>query len=102
MKQITLKQTLIKRSGEKGSATYNDLIDLIIKSSALRGLSISEVGISLGILNKLKTLEVGAVIELENTEWEYLKGKVEAHRWSVIHEDIITFVEDIINAPDKI
>lgn len=62
------------------------------------GLTIAEMGVVVKIADKLRSIENGSVLALEEAEYEWLTAQMKRRRFSIICEELITMVSELAGA----
>ena len=82
-------------------ATYFDLIKLAVQATPPRGFSIEDMTMRLKILEKAKKaiedIDDAKGLYLEDAEADSLNSYVNSCPWAVIHQDVVSFAEDVKN-----
>ena len=92
MKKTQLKNTEIKT--RDGLISYKNLIETCLNNPPKGGFDLKTMRDRSKVLEKLE--KANKELELEDAEYNTLKGCVEAMRWNSMHKDILQFCEDII------
>lgn len=99
MKSIPNKETKIINTDETGKAIgnclYSDLIRRCLLQPKQGGFDYTDIENRLAISKVMK--ESSETIELEDAQFKYLKNLIEGMKWSLFHEDILTFKNDIVS-----
>lgn len=89
MKQISNKKTSLKKS-DGTFQDYKGLIEAVITNPPKEGFEMATM---------LKTKRVidciakeGEIIDLEDSDYEFLKNSVKSFKWAIYHTDIIDFL----------
>lgn len=95
MKQIELKTVQVVIDGVAKNLSYQaQLIEILRTPSDGRSADYEEVRRSIRILDALDACN-GAVLDLEDADFEYLKKRVLSARWPFIDRYVQAFVEDV-------
>ena len=80
---------------------YADLIKQVVETVPVEGIAVSQMRKHLRILDAVDaTLKAGeAMLELEDNDYNLLKKQVQAHKWPQVNHSVLTFCDDIENAP---
>ncbi len=92
MKKLENKETTILLSKDK-KACYSDILSGVLEGTPAEGITIGDLRQRLSIIDTVKCSN--GTIDLEDKDFEYLKGVVNNNRWGIIHRDIINMVDDI-------
>lgn len=98
MKQLILKATSLK--GGETNATYADFIRVVVNTPPREGMNAQEIKDRLRILQALDALPKDAepVLSLEDADASKLQGLVGSYsHWSIVHEAIQNFTNDVAN-----
>lgn len=94
MKSIQNKETTIKNVDEaQSNCLYSDLIGVVLRQPKQGGFDYTDIENRLAISKVIKASN--GTIELEDSYFVYLKKLVETMKWSMFHDDILNFKEDI-------
>jgi DNA gyrase/topoisomerase IV subunit A len=63
-----------------------------------RGMDFEEIERTLTIINKIKEVGDGEVLEMDDVDWEYVEKKLDAMRWRFFDERLVKFRHTIRNA----
>lgn len=83
---------------------FKQVLDIILSqppvddAGNVRGFLITEMIPRLDIMKKVKASKDPLIVE--EAEWAVIKECIEVHRWAMLHEDIRTFRDTIINAEE--
>lgn len=91
MKTIKNVQTTMQK-GKLSNMLYSDLI--VACTNFLKpnvGITSENMGKRIRIIDAVKNINVGKVIELEDADAALLKKLSEEMQWAIVHEDIATF-----------
>jgi hypothetical protein len=64
-----------------------------------RGVDIDEMRKSIRLLDIIDASN--GVLELEDSDWEYLKSKTVAMQWAVIDRNIVKLVDEVVLATEE-
>lgn len=64
-----------------------------------QGMTIPEMEQALGIIAQVKS--ANGVLALEDSDWVFLKGRLNAARWSVAEPALVEMVKTVNDAPSK-
>lgn len=93
MKTIENKKTSILIAENK-TASYADLIKLIINNPGREGFDLKAIKQRLEIISNIETAKDDK-IEIENANIELIKKLVDEYKWATIHKEIVEFIEYI-------
>ncbi len=91
MKTLTNKKTEIEGFNDS-KMTYADLAKICINVMPQGGLDVTEMIARLKVTNKL---EDKTKINLEDAEAETLKACVTSMKWTMMHQDLVDFIQEI-------
>ncbi len=94
----TIKLRTLGNEGEEGVLDYKKMLKSIVQlpSDPRQGLSISDIRQAVRVLDGLEGN--GAVLQLEDADYSFLKKKIENYKFGLAHKNILTFVDDVLNA----
>lgn len=92
MKTLTNKETSIQNVDES-KMTYADLSKICINVMPQGGLDVTEMMARLKVTNKLE--EGNGTVKLEDSEAETLKACVKSMKWTMMHQDLVDFIQDV-------
>lgn len=92
MKTLTNKETEITNIDES-KMTYADLSKICINVMPQGGLDVTEMKARLKVTDKLD--KSNGKIELEDAEAETLKACVKSMKWTTMHKDLVSFIEEV-------
>lgn len=97
MKSIPNKTTSLKDNNgqEVVPMTYGGLIKAVINQPKQGGFDYNDIETRLAISKAIKDNPEN--IELEDSQFNYLKKLVETMKWAVFNEDLLTFKDDILS-----
>lgn len=106
MKAIELK--LIEQRKEDGTKAvfkdYKEILLLAVKAvNPQTPPNLEEMAEKIGIINKIKAVPAGAVLELENSECRTLAKSCEQPIWTIIDEDLyscLSYVKSVNEGPE--
>ncbi|CTQ53531.1 hypothetical protein LP7551_02055 [Roseibium album] len=87
--------TLAKEQGAE--IEYDKAIELVVKAVPQGGIDFNQMRKHLRILDALDVAD--GMLELEDSDHAHLKKLVKEHKWGGVDRNIMTFCEDIENAP---
>lgn len=101
MKRIKLRHETIGPPGAEGPFDWVDVIRQIIQKplDPQKGVDIEEMRKSIKLLDIVDGSN--GVLELEDSDWEYLKTKTMSMQWAVIDRHIVKLVDDIVMATEE-
>lgn len=101
MKRIRLRKEKMSPQGVEGEFDWTDVMRQIVQRplDPQKGVDIEEMRKSIKLLDILD--DSNGVLELEDTDWEYLKAKTVAMQWAVIDRHIVRLVDDIVMATEE-
>ncbi len=79
---------------------FADLAKICLNQVSEKGIAPIEMSKRITLINKLNDTKVGDKTELEEFEFEMLKGLAENTGWRLIHKDIVSF-NDYLNEINK-
>lgn len=91
MKTLTNKKTEIEGFNDS-KMTYADLAKICINVMPQGGLDVTEMIARLKVTNKL---EDKTKIDLEDAEAETLKACVTSMKWTMMHQDLVDFIQEV-------
>ena len=98
MKQIKLITTPITNSQAPADFALNYRNEFLrLVEIAAEGLTVSQMAVAIKVASKLQSTPIGNLY-LEDTEWEYLRGKLSAAKWNFIAPEIVAMVEAVEKA----
>jgi hypothetical protein len=103
MKTIALKKiAIVLPDGSAGVLDYAEQIRGIVSApgEGQRGLSVDEIRNSMRVLDALDKAQ-DSELNLEDNDYNYMIGKVNAARFGFASADILQFVEDVNNPVRK-
>jgi hypothetical protein len=65
-----------------------------------KGAEIEEIRKGIRVLDAIEKAD--PVLELEDSDWEHLREKVQVMQWAFIDKRIMTFVDDILTAGENV
>jgi hypothetical protein len=92
MKTLTNKKTEIEGFNDS-KMTYADLAKICINVMPQGGLDVTEMIARLKVTNKLE--EDKTKIDLEDAEAETLKACVTSMKWTMMHQDLVDFIQEV-------
>ena len=95
MKSVLLK---VVEVNEETKLDYkNELRTILITPEDRQaGANIDEMRRAIRVLDALDALDEDAdVLELEDADYEYLKGRVQNARFGMVHPAIVQFIDDV-------
>jgi hypothetical protein len=96
MKTFNNKETKISKGEEKGFLLYSDLLLLGLSGAPPEGWTIEDMKQSMTISSKIENLEKNIDVSLEDAEFKFAHSRI-PKKWTIRHEDIISFVEAMNN-----
>lgn len=93
MKTIPLNTTSI---GSEQKVTYAQLIEQCLSLTPKDGFKLTDMRLRLAILDKLANATTELV--LEDAEAAKVRECVEVMPWAMLHKDIVTFTDTVLNA----
>lgn len=95
----TLELKILSDSDNFKLDYHSQLLACVRAPMGERGMDIEEMRKSIRVMDVLEKSESGKWIDLEDADYEHLKQKVGAMRWTMAHRFIVQFVDDVNNAP---
>ena len=96
MKILENKETRLKNQDGETYTLYSDLINHSLNIIPQGGISPSEMRKRVRIIKSLEKAPLaGNIIKFEDNDAENLKQIVKTSKWSLIHEDILNFQDDV-------
>lgn len=99
-KKIKLKSKDIEINGKPSKFDYGETIKAVLRTPGASGLSLEDMRQSIKIIDRLESNGNGLVdrLTLEDSEWNYLKQKLQVFRWGFAHQAIIDLCDAVNNA----
>ena len=90
---------LVKEKGPE--LKYATIIKVIVETVPVEGVDIAKMRKHLRILDVVDAaVKAGeTMLEMEDNDYNLLKKLVQAHKWPQVDRNILTFCDDIENAP---
>ena len=103
LRSIPLRTRDIKLPNEKGELcqlTWAYLLRAVLTAPRRNGVQINELRQIGKVLDALEAAEMAGRGELllDEAQWNYLLGAVDAHAWGAYVPDIIVFTDDVLAA----
>jgi hypothetical protein len=97
MKSITLKTISIELNGQEKPLSYKQELKTIFSAplDIKSGANVDEMRKSIRILDALD--KSSDALKLEDSDFEYLKMRMQQAKFAFIHPAIVQFVEDVTN-----
>lgn len=103
LKSIKFADEVKDQKGDVVEFNYVDQIKTIMRTPAnpQAGADIAEIERSLRVLNAVRELKTGDVLQIEDADWDYLCERVRNQRWMLADQVVVAFKADVESASDK-
>ena len=93
-----MKSIPLKTLGPEPAISYRDVLIEVIRRplSPRDGINIAEMRQSIRVLDKLES--ANGALELEDSDYDHLKTKLDAMPWSMADRRILELVDDVSSA----
>ena len=100
MRTIQLKAVPMDVPGAVETFDYRAQLLSILRTSSPseNGFDLGTMRTALKVLDKLDAAKSGSVVDMNDDEWEYVKGRIETQRWAFASQVIADFVDEILEA----
>lgn len=96
MKSFENKQTKVPKIDNSGMMKYSDLAILCLTAvNPQEGVNGLEMYKNFKVIDKIEKCDGEKKVTLEDADFDVLKSKVSAMKWSIMHRDISEFCEII-------
>ena len=88
------------QTGEPRPLTWAYLVRAVLLAPRRNGVQVAELRQIGKVLDALDAAEAAGKTELllDEAQWNYLRGAVEAHPWGAYVPDVIVFADDVLAA----
>jgi hypothetical protein len=99
LRKIALK-TFAPIVGVEGDVTSAALLETVVASRQKSGETLVSMRAAVKVLDALEAAKASGAAELflDESSWQFLKGRVESMTWAFAHRVFIEFSDDVLNA----
>lgn len=99
MKAIRLIETPVTNSAAAENFRLNYKKEFLAMVEIVpEGVTTSQMSAAIKVADALRKASIGSLLILEDSEWEHLKGRAEAYKFSLVCPEVVTMVDDVKNA----
>jgi hypothetical protein len=90
-----VKSIPLRTLGPEPAISYRDVLVEVVRRplNPQQGIGIAEMRASIKVLDALE--RSNGTLELEDSDYEHLKAKLDVMQWSVADRRILTMIEDV-------
>lgn len=101
MKAIRLIETSVTNSAAAENFRLNYKKEFLAMVEIVpEGVTTSQMANAIKVAEALRKASIGSLLILEDSEWEYLKGRAEAYKFHLVCVEVVAMVDAVKNAQD--
>lgn len=99
MKAIRLIETPVTNSAAAENFRLNYKKEFLAMVEIVpEGVTTSQMSAAIKVADALRKASIGSLLILEDSEWEHLKGRAEAYKFSLVCPEVVDMVDAVKNA----